>query len=466
LLAPPTVKADDLVLNAGGKSTRLGVTVTIEGQSPAKAHDAFLDKLFNFFDRDGDGYLSAEEAARVIPLPLPGAHELIIDFKKLDRDGDGKGSRDEFKRFCREAGFMAVAANVQAGNPESIAAGELLFNQLDRDGDGRLSKAELERAPLLLKRFDADEDEVITVAEILSVIDSGKIRKSEVSIGWEPAGKIDPDGTLSLDLGPPGKLQFTLKSTGTIFELLDARTFRFGGGDGVIRVGGNESDLSVRLRSTREFYLAPFRSALGDKQALERKQIQDEPLLAYLSGFVNYADRNGDGSLTLAELEKFLDLIEDGVRSQILVTIVDRGRNFFDLLDENRDGLIDRRELNHAVQLIADGEEFLLRSKIPEQIDLRVERSSSKPSFGPVLLAASQKRPAAAKQSPARGPKWFQAMDRNGDGFVSPDEFPGSPEAFAALDSDHDGFISAEEAERANAPPRKGQTRVRELKNP
>ena len=48
-----------------------------------------------------------------------------------------------------------------------------------------------------------------------------------------------------------------------------------------------------------------------------------------------------------------------------------------------------------------------------------------------------------------RGPRWFQAMDRNGDGYLSPREFLGSPARFRELDADGDGRISVAEAERA-----------------
>ena len=46
-------------------------------------------------------------------------------------------------------------------------------------------------------------------------------------------------------------------------------------------------------------------------------------------------------------------------------------------------------------------------------------------------------------------------MDRNGDGFVSRREFPGSDELFNKIDTDGDGLISVEEAIKADALVRK-----------
>ncbi|MHA2621091.1 MAG: EF-hand domain-containing protein [bacterium JZ-2024 1] len=41
--------------------------------------------------------------------------------------------------------------------------------------------------------------------------------------------------------------------------------------------------------------------------------------------------------------------------------------------------------------------------------------------------------------------KGFARLDRNGDGKISKDEFPGKPERFTALDTNADGFITKEE---------------------
>jgi hypothetical protein len=67
-----------------------------------------------------------------------------------------------------------------------------------------------------------------------------------------------------------------------------------------------------------------------------------------------------------------------------------------------------------------------------------------------LLAAASQGYPQTLAIDMRRGPAWFRAMDRNGDGDVSRREFTGPPEVFDKLDLDKDGLISPEEAAKAD----------------
>src|SRR5258708_2375110 len=61
-----------LVLPGAKEPCRVRLDVVVDGQSPTAAWEAFLDSLFDWFDRDGDGSLSRDEASRMVPLPLPG----------------------------------------------------------------------------------------------------------------------------------------------------------------------------------------------------------------------------------------------------------------------------------------------------------------------------------------------------------------------------------------------------------
>jgi Ca2+-binding EF-hand superfamily protein len=346
----------------------------------------------------------------------------------LDTNGDGKASRAEWKEFYRRAGFTPVVVRMVPAAVDSLRVSEILFRQLDRDGDGQLSKAELEQAPALLRRFDMDEDEVLTAAEILDGGAGVVVRAPERSpVETASSGEAGADAILKLAVG---KGQSTAPVTWA---------------EGICTAGMPRS--ATPLRATTEFYLALFRSAAGEKAAVELKDLEDDPTFQALASLLPYADRNGDGKLTRAELEAFLALIELGAGCRVQVTVTTRGRNLFDLLDANGDGRLDLRELNRAAQVPAG----LRREGITQRYHLQVDRTAAGSSFGPVALAGASKRTPGVPVPGRRGPRWFQAMDRNGDGYLSPREFLGSPEQFRLLDTDGDGLISVEEAEKAQS---------------
>ena len=58
-------------------------------------------------------------------------------------------------------------------------------------------------------------------------------------------------------------------------------------------------------------------------------------------------------------------------------------------------------------------------------------------------------------RKPPRPEEFVQHFDQNGDGQVSPSEFPGPQEHFRMLDKNQDGFISEDEAPTGPPPGRK-----------
>jgi Ca2+-binding EF-hand superfamily protein len=211
-----------------------------------------------------------------------------------------------------------------------------------------------------------------------------------------------------------------------------------------------KDDPRVRFRAAKAFYIAQFKAAAGNEPAL-KAAFADDPTAQVLSGLFDAADRNEDGKLTRAELEAFFDLIELGITCRIIVTATDRGRNLFDAFDADGDGRLDLGELVRASRSLVTTlrqQKGLPRGKVPASYRLLVSREVGCDAFGPVPFGANA-NPKAPTARNRRGPKWFQAQDQNGDGFISPREFVGPPHLFAKLDADGDGRISVAEAEAA-----------------
>jgi Ca2+-binding EF-hand superfamily protein len=419
--------------------------VVMDGNAPTAAWDEFLDQLFDFFDRDGDGSLSKAEVGRMCPLPRAGRAALTVDFTALDADGDGKASRAELKAFCRNNGFTPVVAVVEVASPDDLRLGQLLFAALDADGDGKLSKAELQRAPDLLRKFDLNEDEFLTPEELLASAAPAR-RPGEASVRLADSGDKE-DAVLRVDLGAKAK-SATLEGD-TLYRLAAL------GSDGLHRLHGPAGRWSAVFRTTRstpdvrlatDFLVAQFKTALGDAESLSKADLEQDATLSGLRELFPYADRNGDGRLSIAELEAYLKLIERGVGSQVWIRLQDRGQNPFPFLDVDGDGRLSYRELARAADLL-DGEKEA--DGLPRQFQFAFGGPTVN-SWGGVQLPTTHRKPQRDTIDRSPVPRWFEAMDRNNDGVISPREFLGPPELFRKLDLDGDGVISVEEARRAD----------------
>jgi len=391
-------------------------------ESTKSFHHAFLRVLFKFLDRDNSETLDSKECEHLFPLIASSGRTVTPKFYKLDGNKDGKVTVEEFVEQLRKQGCNEIINLTGPPDDKARLADAVLFQKLDRNRDGKLDRAELESAARILKLCDENEDELLERAELVGGSTNGKQPRAA---RWEAFDKPD----LTLHFTPEGRLVPAL-----------------GVGEGKYKEGMIHFICEDDCEINREFYLAPFNQALGEKPSLPISSFADDTLLVFVAPIAEFADRNGDGKLTLTELEGAIDLLETGWHSQIAFTLHDQGRPLFSMLDADSNGKLDLRELNRAAKvLLKDDAKQIAAANLPRSINLVVNKGMPTSSFGPVQI--SEKQPARATPQAARaGPDWFQALDRNRDNLVSPREFPGTPDAFRKLDRDGDGVISIEEA--------------------
>jgi Ca2+-binding EF-hand superfamily protein len=167
----------DLVYLGESRPVVMRLHAQLNGKPFSAVWQDWVKKLFQHFDRDGDGVLSPAEAVRApkaefLRQQLQGDASAPDEANvgRLSEYGpdvkDGPLTLAQFTAYYRRAGFGPLRVVLAPEQEAGEALTEVLFRHLDGDKDGKLSREELAAAATVLQKLDYDDDEMISVEEL------------------------------------------------------------------------------------------------------------------------------------------------------------------------------------------------------------------------------------------------------------------------------------------------------------
>ncbi len=510
-----------------GLFTRRGLLIIhleiyIDGEAQREAAEHVLDEAAKAAGAQGDVEPSwasllanphfASGSWGNMPLHVPAERPRIIE--QYDANRDGRVQRSELAAFLAQDNAGGRAFAVQSVNPFRADSRQdsPLFALLDQDQDGRLSAAELSSASVRLCSRDADDDDVVALADFLSAANGEapmrrgrdfrrdqalELNKLEAdSIYYTLCEMVDTGNGLdatSFSLTPGLLAQLDIDHNGAVDQeelagLVNARPdlllkVNFGPAspdrgqpgphqpalelaklsDDLIAAGARTyrtpGGLQVELPGLELAVLVDDLAAPADPLAaaqarfalfdVDKNELLDADEAAAAGVNLKELDENGDGTLSFAEAKEAFGEARSYRERQVQVRAGQVEDAVFSWLDVNHDDRLTPREMLGAADRLAE---------LDRDGDGLVSAAEI-----PDLLTCRIVRGAAAQEAMAspRGPngnpdpavpRWLAAMDRNADGEISRREFLGTSEQFAEMDTNGDGFLDADEVRHQDEP--------------
>jgi Ca2+-binding EF-hand superfamily protein len=403
--------------------------------------DPKTQALFEHLDLDHDGSLSAAELSAdgtdrcLARLDLN--EDELIDLVELKPFENAYASRFQPAVVMARPGSRGETNLALLGDGSSrLPLAPRLLSKYDRAGDDgtakdrRLSAAELGCPEETVRRFDTNGD---------GGLDEGELR----ALVGQPVPDVELNVVLERTRSGAGRIALAGKPRFPVAT--PANGIEVGLGPDTVELA-----LDDVLPNTNAILIRQFETADIDKNGYVDKMESTQNALALLQNVFAMADRDGDGKLYKKELEAYIDRQAEAIASRMMLTLADRGRALFEMLDTNTDQRLSVRELRqargHLARLDRDGDGRIAQNEMPRRYRIGVGRGRGQAAIrGAVAIKVYD---AASPVSPARGdvPEWFGRMDRNGDGDVSRREFLGTRDQFRRFDADRDGLIDPREA--------------------
>lgn len=457
---PPHIER--FLLLARGGPLLIEAILTIDGKPLRATMDGLVDRLLLAADTNRDGRPTWDEViaspaftnGRYGNVEANSETEIARMVQLYDIDKDGTVDRDEVPRFLtRNAGgsrpFSLSSSNEYRGYNQFDAP---TLHLLDTNRDGRLNSDEIASASRRLRSRDADGDDILVSADVVSgSLDGAPGRMSNRRRAAPDAAYLIDDQTAwdsllySLNELYAFGGELTAESFSqrrSLFEELDANNDNAITQKELQRLAIIEPHICLEVQFGRA--ATNVNSSATDQQPVENTT-SPQPRLR----LVSLADELRSGKIAMA--------IRD---ARIALTLADGGVVFFAndgagvdyrvqaqsqiaLYDANNDGYLEEAELPDGLPGVAMSWEALDEDQdgklYPDELTEYLRQRAG--------AALSQVRARVADQADAL----FVALDADHDGRLETREFDLASETLRRLDADQDGLVISQEIPGAMA---------------
>lgn len=296
---------------------------------------------------------------------------------------------------------------------EEFAIADAMFDVIDADANSQLDLQELS-AWLATREADV---------ELIVRLDAGLKDTERVEI-VSPSSPQSESLGMSVEKNDKGEVRINVLSTQ------------------VVVTAAGPGDIEQQLKNFKN----SFKQYDGDNNdyldANEARQIG-------ISGDFSRIDADNNGQLFFEEIADYRRHEAQMAAQRNDLAITNRGSTLFEIVETSGNQQLSARELSQFDQVTAgwdyDHNNAVAMKEIPRRYQLSVRPGTPNRVDG-TFLALPTGRIVTSQRSQQGEQTWFDRMDRNGDGDLSPREFLGPPEDFERLDADHDQLLSEEEA--------------------
>jgi Ca2+-binding EF-hand superfamily protein len=445
-----------LTRNAGGSRA-----FSIRGTADYRGTNRRGAPTWRAIDADGDSSISPEEreaAAGLMRIRDMDDDEILIasDLNPRAATGDPSMMTERRRRGPEAARLLGDKAdwdNIRlaleddyAGNQnlqaDSFPLTPQLFTQLDKDGNGRVDRTEIKSL-----------NDV--PAHVVIAVDFGKdpgAKGQEQAEAKEDGGQEAEEKKDSPPV-PPQAPRLKLVHVAAELSADSARTVEQPNRL-TLSLGGMTLTIFTNDTVASEDFEARAMQALMQFDANKNGYVEKDEVpegVAAQFGQFEAVDADEDGKAYAGEIAAYLSQQQAALRAQIHAKASDREDALFAVLDADRDERLDPRELEAVSERLAaldrDGDGLVSPEDIPEAMVIGLARGSLEN-----IDALFTPPPVIARGPAENAPRWFTTMDANSDGAISHREFLGSAEKFAELDADGNGLLELGEASAAKSP--------------